>query len=111
MNLHFWLAWQCILACIWHCWSTVDILEHTAEIHRNAQTQSLDFIDKIIHNSQSEAHLPKRVHCFSCPRSSSSAQHTVIEGQTHHGLLVAAVLPLDLPRLHAPQAGQVVRGG
>lgn len=40
--------------------------------------------------------------------SACSAQHAVVEGQTHHGLLVAAVLPLDLARLHAPQAGQVV---
>lgn len=38
----------------------------------------------------------------------SSAEHAVIEGQTHHGLLVAAVLPLDFAGLHAPQAGQIV---
>ena len=40
--------------------------------------------------------------------SSTSAQHTVIESQTHHSLLVAAVLPLDLPGLHTPQTSQVV---
>lgn len=73
------------------------------------------------------AHLPKSPLLF-CPpstfaqivchlpslllsSSSSSAQHTVIEGQTHHGLLVAAVFPLDLSGLHAPQTSQVVWGG
>lgn len=50
-----------------------------------------------------------------CPEAISclwtcSAQHAVVEGQAHYGLLVAAVLPLDLACLHAPQAGQVVRG-
>lgn len=54
-----------------------------------------------------------RVHCFLWAplhrlSATSSAQHAVIEGQTHHGLLVAAVLPLDLPGLHAPQTSQVV---
>lgn len=40
----------------------------------------------------------------SLSHSSSSSQHTVIEGQTHHGLLVAAIFPLDLPGLNTPQA-------
>lgn len=39
---------------------------------------------------------------------SSSAQHTVIEGQTHHSLLMAAVFPLDLSGLYTPQTSQVV---
>ena len=43
--------------------------------------------------------------------SSSSAQRTVVEGQAYHGLLVAAVLTLDLPGLHTPQARQVVWRG
>lgn len=38
-------------------------------------------------------------------------KHTVIEGQTHHGLLMAAVLPFDLSGLHTPQTCQVIRGG
>lgn len=40
--------------------------------------------------------------------SPSSAQHTVVEGQAHHSLLVAAVFPLDLAGLHTPQTSQVV---
>lgn len=39
------------------------------------------------------------------------AQHAVVESQADDGLLVAAVFPLDLSRLHTPQSGQVVRGG
>lgn len=43
--------------------------------------------------------------------SSSSAQHTVIEGQTHHSLLMAAVFPLDFSSLYTPQTSQVVWRG
>lgn len=111
--------------------STVDILEQTVEIRGNVQTQASTFstrsflgksqITPVCANrtSSKESIAFLSVHlctdCLPCPvsssLSSSSAQHTVIEGQTHHGLLVAAVFPLDLPGLHAPQTSQVVWGG
>lgn len=39
------------------------------------------------------------------------SKHTVIEGQTHHGLLMATVLPFDLSGLHTPQTCKVIGGG
>lgn len=114
--------------------SAVDVLEQTVEIRGNVQTQASTFSTRSFlgksqiapvwanRSSPKESTAFLSVHlCTDClpspvssslsSSSSSSAQHTVIEGQTHHGLLVAAVFPLDLPGLHAPQTGQVVWGG
>lgn len=62
--------------------------------------------------NESIAFMSLSQHCadlpFSSALSSFSAQYTVIESQTHHSLLVSAVLPLDLPGLHTPQTSKVV---